>query len=85
MDVAVYTICALTSAVCAALLLRSYGQSRTKLLLWASICFVGLAANNVGLFVDKVITPDVDLSVWRNLPALGGLVALLYGMIWESD
>jgi hypothetical protein len=37
------------------------------------------------LFVDKVITPDVDLSFWRNLPALLGAMALLYGLIWEAD
>lgn len=38
--------------------------------LWTCVCFLGLALNNLILFVDKVITPEVDLPLWRNLPAL---------------
>ena len=79
----VYALCALTSIVCAALLLRAYLRSRAKLLLWSSLCFAGLAANNVLLFVDLVLVPDVDLSIWRSLPAIAGLLVLLYGLIWD--
>ena len=37
------------------------------------------------LFIDKVVAPEVDLSVWRSVPALLGLGALLYGLIWETE
>jgi hypothetical protein len=71
--------------VAATLVLRSFLAGRQRLLFWTGICFVGLAVNNFILFIDKVITPDVDLSFWRNLPALLGLGALLYGLIWEVE
>ena len=64
----VYVLCAVTSLVCAWLLLRAWAASRVRLLLWCLLCFVGLALNNVMLLVDKVVTPETDLSVWRALP-----------------
>jgi hydrogenase/urease accessory protein HupE len=80
----VYALCGLTSIACAVLLLRAYSASRVRLLLWAGLCFVGLALNNVLLFVDMRMIPQVDLSVWRSLPALAGLLLLVYGLVWES-
>lgn len=82
---AVYVLCGLTSFLCAALLLRGYLQSRLRLLLWSALCFLGLTANNVLLFLDKVALPDADLRAWRNLSALFALAILLYGMIWDSE
>jgi hypothetical protein len=83
---AVYVLCALTSLASAALLTRGYLRSRARLLLWAALCFVGLAANNALLYIDKVILPaEVDLSVWRTATALAGLGVLLFGLIWDSD
>jgi hypothetical protein len=80
----VYTLCALTSIACAALLTRSYRATRTRLLLWASLCFVGLALNNVLLVVDLIVVPATDLAAWRAVPALLGVALLLVGLIWES-
>jgi uncharacterized protein DUF5985 len=80
----VYVLCALTSAACAVLLLRAYLRGRVRLLLWVGLCFVGLALNNLLLFVDVRIAPDVDLSLWRSLPALAGLLVLIYGLVWET-
>lgn len=79
----VYLLCAATSIMCAALLLRGYRASRTRLLFWASLCFVGLALNNILLFVDLIVLPDVDLFWWRNAPAIVGMMVLLFGLIWE--
>ena len=79
----VYLLCAATSIVCGVLLLRGYHLSKTQLLFWASLCFLGLAINNVILFVDLIILPGVDLFWWRTLPAIGGMVILLYGLISE--
>jgi len=78
----VYLLCMATSAVAAALLIRSYLASRSRLLLWSSLCFVGLALNNALLFVDLVLTPAaVDLTVARGLVALGAMGLLIFGLI----
>ena len=80
----VYALCSLTSVACAVLLLRGYKRSRFRLLLWSGLCFVGLALNNILLFIDLRIVPD-DLSLWRTIPAVIGVAILLYGLIWESS
>lgn len=84
MGLVVYTLCALTSLVCAVLLLRSYRRSRVRLLLWSGLCFVCFALNNVLLVVDVRMLPEQDLSVVRSLPSLVGIALLLYGLVWES-
>lgn len=85
MATVVYALCALTSILCAALLLRGYARSRARLLLWSGLCFAGLALNNVLLFVDMRLVPEVDLSAWRSIPAVVGVGLLLYGLIWEAE
>jgi len=84
MATVVYALCGLTSIACAVLLLRGYAASGARLLLWGGLCFVGLAINNVLLFVDLRVVPEVDLSVWRSLPTLAGLLLLIYGLVWET-
>jgi Family of unknown function (DUF5985) len=81
----VYILCALTSLACAVLLWRGYKQSRAKFLLWSSICFIALAANNVLLIIDLVIIPSTDLSIYRAGTALVGFGILLYGLIWDTE
>jgi hypothetical protein len=81
----VYILCFLTSLICAVLLLRGYVQSRARLLLWSGLCFVGLALNNGLLFLDRIVFPNTDLFVLRSMPALLGLLLLLYGLIWEAE
>jgi hypothetical protein len=81
----VYVLCALTSLLCAVLLMRGYLRSRARLLFWSSVCFCGLTLNNVFLFLDKVAFPQTDLSLWRSGSALLGILALLYGLIWDSE
>lgn len=79
----VYVLCALTSILCALLLVRSWQRSRARILLWSSLCFIGLAVNNALLLIDLVFVPEVDLSAARALTALGGVGALVIGLIWE--
>lgn len=81
---AVYVMCALTSLFCAALLIRSFRAQRSRLLLWASLCFVGLAANNTLLVVDLMVVPGIDLSSMRTTVAAAAMLMLLIGLIWES-
>ena len=81
---AIYLLCAATSLVAAAMLLRHYRRRRTPLLLWSCVGFVGLAINNVLLYVDLVLFTGVDLSTIRTLAAAIALLALVYGLIWEA-
>jgi hypothetical protein len=81
----VYLLCALTSTLCAVLLLRKYRLRRAPILFWSSLCFVGLALNNSILFVDLVLIPEVDLSVLRMIPAVVGFAVLLWGFVWHTD
>lgn len=85
MAAVVYILCAITSFTCAVLLLRAYRNSGVRLLFWSGLCFVGLALNNVLLFADRVLFPDNDLYVLRSLPALLGIIVLIYGLIMDSD
>jgi hypothetical protein len=82
----VYILGTLTSLLCATLLLRSYFQSRTKLLLWSGLCFVGLTTSNALLFLDLVLLPTTtDLYVLRLATAAVAMLLLLYGLVWESE
>jgi hypothetical protein len=80
----VYLLCALTSVGCAALLFRGYRRSRSRLLLWSFICFIGLGLNNILLFLDLEVFIEPDLRLARVLPALVGLGLLIYSLIWDS-
>jgi hydrogenase/urease accessory protein HupE len=80
----VYLLCALTSSVCAFLLFRGFRSTRARLLFWSSLCFVGLALGNILLFVDVALVPGADLSLWRSVASLGGILVLLFGFVWES-
>lgn len=82
MAISVYALCALTSLACAVQLLRVYRAERVKLLLWTGLCFCGLATNNILMFVDVLLA--VDLTTWRKLPALAGMLLLLHGFISDS-
>lgn len=82
---AVYLLCALTSIFVMWLLLRGWRRTRTRLLFWSSLCFVGLAVNNSLLFLDLVVVTDVDLSLARNLSAALSPTVLLFGLIWETN
>ncbi len=84
---AVYILCAVTSILCALLLLRGYRATRTRLLFWASICFAFLAVNSVILYVDLVIIPassPINLFWYRNTAAVIGMLVLIFGLVWES-
>ena len=85
MAAVIYSLCAITSALCTGLLIRAYIRTRARLLLWSSICFAGLTLNNVALWVDKLVLPTIDLSPVRTAIALLATVILLYGLIWEAQ
>jgi len=80
----VYILCALTSLACSAMLLRGYRQSGVRLLLWSGLCFLGLALDNVILYVDLFVWPDVNMAAFRRLPGLFSLMLLIFGLVWET-
>jgi hypothetical protein len=81
---AIYLLCALTSLVAAFLLLRQYLSAPSHLLFWSVAGFLGLAVNNVLVYVDLVVVTTRDLALARTLAGAAGLIALLYATIWES-
>jgi len=81
---AIYLLCAITSLVAAWMLLQYFLHRRTQLLFWSFIGFLGLAANNVLVFLDLVVYPSADLSLARSLVGAVGMLALVYGLIWET-
>jgi hypothetical protein len=81
----VYGQCAITSVLCAALLLSAWHRQPTRLLLWSGVCFTGLAVNNLLLFVDYQLGTQTDLSLYRNLTAAASVVVLLFGLIWDHN
>jgi hypothetical protein len=81
----VYTLCALTSLLCAVLLLKSYAREKARLLLWSGLCFICLALGNIILFFDLAVIDHMDLSSYRTLCNLAGVLTLLYGLIWEAS
>ena len=80
----VYLLCSATCLLCSLLLLRGYRQTAVRLLFWSGLCFLGLMLDNVMLYVDFVVFPDVNLAVWRKLPGLVATMLLVIGLIWES-
>ena len=82
---AVYSLCFLTSALCAALLGRSWLRTRARLLLWSALCFVLLALNNFVVVLDMLVVRDADLRLLRHLFAAAGVLTLLYGFIIDQE
>ena len=84
METLVYTSCAVTSVLCAWLLLRFYQETRYRLLLWSGLCFSGLAASNLILVIDKLMFTEINFGLYRLLIALVALLPLMYGLIFED-
>lgn len=81
----IYVACALTSSFCAILLIRNYGRTRLRLAFVASLCFSGLALNNLLLLVERIVLPTTDLSVVRGGVALVAMLLLVVGLVLEDS
>lgn len=79
------SLAAMTSVACMLFLFRAYARTGVRLLLWSALCFVFLSLNNVLLFFDLVVFPDMDLRPHRLAANLLGVLFLLYGFIWEAE
>lgn len=81
---AIYLLCAATS-LAAAVLLRHYPARRSPILLWSCIGFLGLAVNNVLVYLDFALLPGMDLALPRAMTGAAAMVALVYGLIRETS
>ena len=81
----IYSLCALVAALCTFLLTRAWLASGYRLLLWTGLCFAGLTATNVLLFLDKIVFTTVDLSLPRLMVTLASMGVLLYGLVWDAQ
>jgi hypothetical protein len=77
-------MCAATSLVAASLLLRHYRARRTPLLFWSSLAFLGLAVNNVLVYVDLGLLTGVDLALPRTLAGTIAMLVLVYGLVQDT-
>jgi hypothetical protein len=75
----------LTAGLCAVLLLRAYTRVRKRLLLWCGLCFAGLMVSNALLIIDLFVLPGTSLYQQRLLVAAASMLAMLYGLIFESE
>jgi hypothetical protein len=80
----VYLLSTATSFLCCIMLFRGYRRTKVRLLLWSSLCFLGLTIDNLVLYIDLFVVPDVDLTTIRRLPGLIGLSLLVFGQVWDS-
>ena len=85
LKILLYAFAVLTSFACMVLLFRGYVRRHVRLLMWSAICFAGLTINNIVLFLDLVVFPSIDLRLARVIPALVGMLFLLYGFIWDTE
>lgn len=81
----VFLLCALASLICTVLLWRAWRQTGALLLKRSAWCFAGLFLNNLLLIVDVRVVPEVDLAFIRMVPALVGVMILVYGLVWEGE
>lgn len=82
---AVYILCFITSASCAWLLGRGYVRTKARLLLWSTLCFALLAANNALVVIDLLIIADRTFRVERLVIMLAAVSVLLVGFVWDLE
>lgn len=78
-------LAALTSVACTVLLFRAYYRSGVRLLFWSALAFICLSLNNILLFIDLVVLPELDLRPYRLAASFAGVLFLIYAFIWESE
>ena len=80
----VYILCAATSLWIAILLWRGSRRGGGGLLFWSSLCFIAMTGNNLLLYVNYFILPNVDLVLAARLVTAAGIILLNVGLIWHA-
>lgn len=81
----IYGSCGLTALLCAWLLLKAYRDGGNTLLLWSGLFFAIQTFNNILLVIDKVVFPNIDMSIVRHSIALLAILLLLYGLVMRTE
>lgn len=81
----IYLLCVATSSLCAWLLFSAFLRWRQSLLLWSALCFGLLSINNILVFTDIVLLPQIDLILVRSLTALAAGIVMLSAFIWGLE
>ena len=81
----VYSLCFLTSTVCAGLLGRMFMRNGPRMLFWSAACFVLLAIANLLVVFDMLVFPDIDLRPARLALSLAAVSLLLFGFTWDNE
>lgn len=81
----VYLLCTLASSLCAVLLLREHRKTSSRLLLWSGLSFAAMAVSNALVFVDFIILPTIDFSLYRGGVFFLATALLLYGLVRNAD
>lgn len=84
-NIVVSSLAVLMSVACTLMFLRTYARTALRLFWWTALCFVCLSVNNVLLFINFVLLPELDLRLYRFASSAAGLVFLLYGLIVEAE
>lgn len=81
----VYSLCFVTSSLCAALLGRMFALSRARMLFWSAACFVVLGLANLWVIFDILIFPEIDFRLLRLGLSFTAVAVLLFGFIWDTE
>jgi hypothetical protein len=74
----------ITSLASSVLLFRALRRNSSKLLFWSALCFLGMAANNLMLYIDLMVGPNMDLSLLDDGVSVVSSLLLVYGLIWDA-
>jgi hypothetical protein len=85
MAATVYLLCTLASSLCAVLLLREHRKTSSRLLFWSGLSFAAMAVSNALVFVDFVVLPTIDFSLYRGVVFFLATALLLYGLVRNAD
>ena len=81
----VFLLCFVTSVACAGLLIRSYTRTNRRFLLWCAMSFALFAVNSTLSLIDIYWPPPGNLMAYRKAAALGAVLVLIYGFMWEVE
>lgn len=81
----VYLLCCFTSGLCACLLGAAFARRRERLLLWSALFFSLIAIENILVFADFLLPPNISLIPYRLAMSLLAVGVLLFGFVWEIE
>lgn len=80
----IYIICGLTSLGSAWLLGRGALKRHDGLMFWSSLCFFGMGVNNLLLYLNFIIFPEVELLIVARIAMVFSVLVLNFGLIWHT-